>query len=199
MAVTRNGILLLVGIGGLLLVSAASVALHPSPSPLTSGIRIAGLAGLALLAAGMILTAWPREIYRSFGASFVSVHHLFALSGLVLITLHPVLLSIRLMNLSVLLPRFGSIQIILNNGGRPALLLLYIAIAGLLLRRYTPRYWRLFHGLAWVALLLGLVHGILIGTDMNNPVVMIPFSVLAGVAAGSFFMKRVRGSRESSG
>lgn len=199
MTVTRNGILFLMGIGGILLVSATSVVLDPSPSPVTSGIRLAGLGGLALLAAGMIMSTWSREIYRSFGASFLRIHHLFALSGLILITLHPVLLAIRLMNISVFLPRFGSIQAAMNNAGRPALILLYIALAAVLFRRYTPTYWRVFHGLAWFALILGLVHGILIGTDTDNPLVLAVFVVLGAVAVGSFILKRMKPNRNSPG
>ena len=156
MAVTRNGYLLLGIIAFLLIISGVVVMINPSPSPFTSGIRFAGLAGFILLAVASIMIAWSREIYRNFGTSFVNFHHIFAVSGLVMITLHPVLLAIRLMNVSVFLLRFDSFQEFLLIAGRPALFLIYIAVTGVLLRRFIPMYWREVHALIWIALLLGL-------------------------------------------
>jgi methionine sulfoxide reductase heme-binding subunit len=192
MAVTRNGYLFLCSIALLLVISGSVVAISPSPSLFTSGIRFAGLTGFVLLAVAAIMTPWSREIYRNFGTSFGKFHHIFAVSGLILITLHPVFLAIRLMTASVFLPRFSSIQEFLFLAGRPSLILLYIALAGILLRRYMPMYWRFFHALIWVALMLGIIHGDLIGTDMKNPVIFILFNGLAVIAVGAFILKRLK-------
>jgi methionine sulfoxide reductase heme-binding subunit len=197
MAVTRNGYLFLGVIASFLLISGFIVGINPSPSPFTSGIRFAGLAGFVLLAVAAIITPWSREIYRNFGTSFVKFHHIFALSGLVLITLHPVFQAIRLMNVSVFLPWFGSFQEFLILAGRPSLILIYISVAGVLLRRFIPLYWRGVHALIWVALILGIIHGDAIGTDMNNPAMFLIFNGLAVVAAGAFVLKRVKGKLHS--
>jgi methionine sulfoxide reductase heme-binding subunit len=193
MAVTRNGYLFLGIIASLLIISGLIVGINPSPSLFTSGIRFAGLAGFIFLAVASIMIPWSREIYRNFGTSFVKFHHIFAFSGLILITLHPVLLAIRLMNVSVFLPRFDSFQEFLLIAGRPALILIYIAVAGVLLRRVIPLYWRAVHALIWVALILGIIHGDVIGTDMNNPAMFLIFNGLAVVAAAAFVLKRVKG------
>ena len=192
MTVTRKGYLFLGLIIILLVISGAAIALNPSPSPFTSGIRFAGLAGFILLSVAAIMTPWSREIYRNFGTSFVKFHHLFALSGLILITLHPVLLAIRLMRASVFLPRFDSFQEFFVLAGRPSLILIYIAVAAILLRRFIPLYWKFLHALIWVALILGIIHGDLMGTDMKNPVIFLLLNGLMVVAIGAFILKRFR-------
>jgi len=192
MATTRMGYLVLVSIAILLLLSVVVVAIHPSLSIYTNGIRLAGLAGFSLLAIAAIMTPWVREIHQTFGSSFLSIHHLFSITGLILITLHPVLLAVRLMNALVFLPRLGSLQVVLSNAGRPSLILIYIALAGVMLRRVMPGYWRFFHALIWVALLLGIVHGNLVGTDMKNPIVFVTFNSLMAVALGAFLLKRFK-------
>ena len=193
MGITRNGYFFLGIIASLLIISGSIVGVTPSPSPFTSGIRFAGLAGFVLLAVTAIMTPWSREIYRNFGISFVKFHHIFAISGLILITLHPVFLAMRLMNASVFLPWFGSFQEFLVLAGRPALILIYIAVAGVLLRRLIPSYWRAVHALIWVALILAIIHGDMIGTDMKNPAMFLIFNGLAVVAVGAFVLKRVKG------
>ncbi|MCU0629059.1 MAG: hypothetical protein MUE45_06200 [Methanoregulaceae archaeon] len=198
MAVTRNGYLLLGIIAVLLFISGAVVVKNPSPSLLTNWIRFAGLAGFVLLSVAAIMTPWSREIYRNFGTSFVPFHHMFAISGLILITLHPVFLAIRLMNATVFLPRFWPFYDLLIFAGRPALILIYIAVAAILLRRFIPGYWRALHALIWVALILGIIHADLIGTDMENPVIFMLFNGLAVVAVGAFVVKRLKGRAGAS-
>ena len=198
MAVTRNGYFFLGIIVILLFISGAVIVKNPSPSSLTNWIRFAGLAGFVLLAVAAIMTPWSREIYRNFGTSFVTFHHMFAISGLILITLHPVFLAVRLMNATVFLPRFWPFYDFLIFAGRPALILIYIAVAGILLRRFIPGYWRALHALIWVALILGIIHGDLIGTDMENPVIFMLFNGLAIIAVGAFIVKRLKGRPEAS-
>jgi len=192
MNVTRNGYLLLGIIALLLIISGAVVTLNPSPDFLTSAIRFAGLAGFVLLTVAAVITPFPREIYRNFGTSFVKFHHLFALSGLILITLHPVFLTLKFMDTSVFIPQFWPIYKFLVLAGRPSLILIYIALAGILLRRFMPVYWRAVHALIWVALILGIIHGNLIGTDLKNPGVFILFNALAVVSVGAFIAKRLK-------
>jgi len=192
MAVTRNGYLFLGIIAVLLFISGAVVVKNPSPAYLTSLIRFAGLAGFVLLAIAAIMTPWSREIYRNFGTSFVTFHHMFAISGLILITLHPVFLAVRLMNSSVFLPRLWPFYDFLIFAGRPSLILIYIAVAGILLRRFIPGYWRALHALIWVALILGIIHADLIGTDMENPVIFMLFNSLAIIAVGAFVVKKLK-------
>jgi len=193
MTVTRLGNLALGCIALLIIICGAVVMNNPSPSPLTSGIRFAGLAGFVLLVVAAIMTPWSREIYHTFGTSFTRFHHIFALGGLLAITLHPSFLAIRLLTAAIFVPRFGSGLTSLANIGRLSLILIYLSVAVLFLRRYIPKYWRVFHALIWGALALGIIHGTLIGTDMKNPVVFVLINGLAIVAIGAFIVKRLKG------
>ena len=154
-------------------------------------IRFAGLAGFVLLTVAAASTPFSQKIYRNFGTPFVKFHHLFALSGLILITLHPVFLTIKIMDTSVFIPQFWPISKFPVLAGRPSLILIYIALAGILLRRFIPVYWRAVHALIWVALILGIVHGNLIGTDLKNPGVFILFNALIVVSVGAFIANRL--------
>lgn len=197
MPISRNGYLFLGMIGLFLIISGIVVAESPSPTLLASGTRFAGLAGFVLLAVAAIMTPYSRKVYENFGTSFVRFHHLFAISGLILITLHPLFLAIRLSNAAVFLPRFVPFYDFLAIAGRPSLILIYIALAGILLRRFIPAYWRAIHALIWIALILGIVHGNLIGTDMKNPVIFVLFNGLTVIAIGAFIVKHW-GSRSES-
>lgn len=192
MTLTRNGYLILSAVALLLLISAAAVASNPSPVPLTNGIRLAGLAGFVLLAVAAAMTPFSRDIYRTCGKSFLVFHHAFAICGLILITLHPVFLAVRVMNPAVFLPVFSPFTDFLALAGRPSLILIYVALAGILLRRAIPGYWRVVHGLIWVALILGIIHANLIGIDMSNPVIFFIFNGLTVVALGAFVAKRMQ-------
>jgi hypothetical protein len=43
-----------------------------------------------------------------------------------------------------------------------------------------------------VALILGIIHGDLIGTDMQNPVIFLLLNALMVVAIGAFILKRLK-------
>lgn len=195
MAVTRTGWLVITVIIILFAIPVAVVAANPSISPLTTGIRIAGLTGFVALAVAMIMTPFLPEIYRNFGRPFLRVHHLFAAAGLVLVTLHPVLLAVRLMTVAVFLPAFGSLYEFFALAGRPAFILMYVAMAGIFLRSAIPAWWRGLHALMWVVLVLSLIHGMLIGTDFREPIIGALFTTLTIAALGAFFAKRIKRRR----
>jgi predicted ferric reductase len=195
MAVTRTGWLVITVIIVLFAILLAVVAANPSISPLTTGIRIAGLTGFVALAGAMIMTPFLPEIYRNFGRPFLRIHHLFALTGIILVTLHPVLLAIRLMTVAVFLPVFGSLYEFFALGGRLALIFMYAALAGVFLRAAIPAWWRGLHALMWVVLVLALLHGMLIGTDLREPIIGARFTTLTLAALGAFFAKRIQRRR----
>jgi predicted ferric reductase len=195
MAVTRTGWLVITVIVVLFAIPLAVVAANPSISPLTTGIRIAGLTGFVALAGAMIMTPFLPEIYRNFGRPFLRIHHLFAVAGIILVTLHPVFFAIRLMSVAVFLPSFGSLYEFFALGGRLALILMYAALAGVFLRAAIPAWWRGLHALMWVVLALALLHGMLIGTDLREPIIGALFTTLTIAALGAFFAKRIQRRR----
>jgi predicted ferric reductase len=195
MTVTRTGWLVITAIMFLFSLPVAIVAGNPSISPLATGIRIAGLTGFIALAVAMITTPFLPEIYRNFGRPFLRVHHFSAAAGLILVTLHPVLLAIRLMTAQVFLPAFYSLYEFFALGGRPALILMYVALAGIFLRAAIPAWWRGLHALMWAVLVLSLIHGMLIGTDFQEPLVWALFTTLTIAALGAFVAKRIQRRR----
>ena len=76
--------------------------------------------------------------------------------------------------------------------GRPAFIILYIALFAAVLRTKTPKYWRPFHALMYVVLLFGIVHANLIGDDFENLGIMIIFNALFLMSIASFALKRYR-------
>ena len=158
--------------------------------PLNFVIRLCALYGFISLAIATAMTPFLKEITQAFGRPFLRIHHLFAIFGLIFATLHPVLFAIEQMNLTVFIPRFDSWLIFWELAGRPALYILYIAVAAGLLRMMIPRYWRYFHWLMYIVLTFVIVHGNLIGTDFQNLGILIIMNVLYVIAIAAFFLKR---------
>lgn len=158
--------------------------------PFSLAVRLFALNGFIALSVASILSAFLKEVTLFFKKPFTRIHHYFAAAGLVLITLHPVVLAIQYLNLAVFLPNFGSLELFLYYGGRQALIIIYIALVAVLLRRKIQAYWRYFHALMYVALFFGVVHGNLSGRDFGNIGIMLTFNALFGVVLAAFVWKR---------
>lgn len=159
-------------------------------NPLRYSVRIFALLGFMSLSIAVILTAFLKEVTIYFKKPFLKIHHYFAALGLTLITLHPIALAIARMNPAVFIPTVGSLEAFMINGGRQALIIIYIAFVAVLLRRQIPKYWRPFHALMYLALFFGIVHANIIGTDFENIYILIAFNALFAASIGAFFLKR---------
>jgi len=154
-------------------------------------LRVSGLVGMLSLSLAALMTPFIAQIRAHFGASFLQVHHLFAALGLIFATLHPVILAIDTLDVAVFVPSFATPYLFFALGGRAALILMYIGLAAILLRRQlSPKVWRSLHGLMYLVLLLGIVHGNLIGTDFADPVIFYLFNGLFAAVVGAFLLKR---------
>jgi predicted ferric reductase len=178
---------------------AAVVLATPYEDPFNVVARLLALWGFLSLGIAVILTPFLREIMKVFGKPFLAVHHTFAAVGLLLPTLHPVTLAIASMNPAIFIPVFSPWGRFWALAGRPALYLLYIAFAAVLLRKYIPKYWRWVHGLMYVVLLFAVVHGNLIGTDFENPVIWVLFNALFALAIAAFVLKRWQKMQKKKG
>lgn len=158
--------------------------------PFNLAVRLFALNGFIALSVASILSAFLKEVTLFFKKPFVRIHHYFAAAGLVLITLHPLVLFFQSLNLAVFLPNFGSLELFLYYAGRPSLIIIYIAFVAVLLRRKIQAYWRFFHALMYVALFFGLVHGNLSGRDFGNIGIAVAFNVLFVVVLAAFVWKR---------
>jgi predicted ferric reductase len=154
-------------------------------------VRFFGLYGFLFLGVATLITPFLKEITQAFGKPFLRVHHAFSVLGVVFITLHPVFNAIQRLSLSVFVPsleweRFWRLA------GRPAFIILYIALLAVFLRAKAPKYWRPFHSLMYIVLLFGIVHANLIGDDFANVGIMIIFDGLFAASIAGFAFKRFR-------
>lgn len=179
------GVILLFGLA----VSIAAYTVNSS-NPWNLAVRLFALNGFIALSIATIMAAFLKEITLFFKKPFTRIHHYFAAAGLVLITLHPIALAIRFLNPAVFVPNLNSIYDFLYFGGRPALILIFVAFVAVLLRRKMVRYWRWFHALMYVALFLGVVHADLSGTDFENPAILVVFNGLFVASVAAFALKR---------
>ncbi len=193
MVLKREGAIFLLGI----VVLAVIIALLFLPSsikadPARVAVRFFGLYGFLFLSVAILTTPFLREVTQAFGKPFLKVHHVFSILGIVFITLHPVFNAIERLNLSVFVPNFDSWDRFWLLAGRPAFIILYVAVFAALLRAKAPKYWRAFHALMYVVLLFGIVHANLIGNDFENLGVMFIFNALFIASLAGLAVKRYR-------
>jgi sulfoxide reductase heme-binding subunit YedZ len=185
----RTWYLALVGLVLLVLVIGL-MAMQPQGFPLGWLVRGAALLGYLFIFLSIVSSAYMKQIYRILGRPFIRVHHILSVSGLVLVTLHPLAVALDSMSLRVFLPKFDSWLVFLQLGGRPAWYLLIAAALAAVLRKAIGKSWLVVHFLNYVAFLLGTVHAIMIGTDFQPDVVKGVAVVLTLVVVGISIQKR---------
>ncbi len=183
--------LILLGLIALILVGGL-IALRPAGSPLSLGIRGAALLGYLAIFLASLSSIYMRQMYQFFGRPFVKVHHTLSVTGLIMMTLHPLGVALQSANLRVFLPRFDSMRVFLELGGRPAWYLIGAASLAAVLRKSIGQNWRAIHVLNYIAFLLATVHAVLIGTDFLSPVMKGVGVVMALVVIGAFIQKRLQ-------
>ena len=184
----------LAGLVALILVSGL-ISLQPYGSPINWITRGAALLGYLAIFLAIVSSAYLRQLVRFFGRPFVQVHHILSVTGLILITLHPLSVAWSSMSLGVLLPRFDSWRVFLQLGGRPAWYLIAAAALAAALRSVIGQRWRAIHLLNYAAFLLGTVHAILIGTDFQQPVIKAVAIIMAIVVVATLIQKQLQRGR----
>jgi sulfoxide reductase heme-binding subunit YedZ len=182
------------GIAGLILV-AILLLITPPGSVLYAVVRGAALLGYVAVFLASMSSLYLRELVKFFGRSFVQVHHRLSVTGLLLITLHPLSVAASFGTLNVIWPRFGSLRAFLEWGGPPAWDLLIIASAAALWRTAIKKSWRTLHYLNYLAFLLGTIHALLIGTDTQFWPVRIVAILMALAVVYAFVRKRLQPAR----
>lgn len=153
-------------------------------------IRFGAIFGFTSMFIATMMTPFVVRLYKIFGKPFVKIHHLYSITGLILITLHPVAFAIWKLDITVFLPDFTSWYGFWSLGGRLALILIYIAVLGALLRKKIKKNWRIIHILNYIALFLAYVHGVLIGSDFQNIGILIIFTIMIILSFTTLFFKR---------
>ncbi|WP_319580842.1 ferric reductase-like transmembrane domain-containing protein [uncultured Methanospirillum sp.] len=159
-------------------------------------LRIAGLWGFLSLSCSVIMNLFKPELRKLLGQPFLPVHHLFALSGLLLITLHPILFLILSTDPSTLIPDLSSPYLFFVNGGRVALIIIYAAFFAGLFRIKIGTRWKIIHRLVYPALLLAIIHANLIGSTFQSPIIRVFYNGLAVAVLVTSITRMFRHRRE---
>jgi DMSO/TMAO reductase YedYZ heme-binding membrane subunit len=168
------------------------ISLQPHGTSLNRLIRGAALLGYLTVFLAIVSSAYVRQLVRFFGRSFIQVHHILSVTGLVLITLHPLGVAWSSASLRVLLPRFDSWLAFLQLGGPPAWYLIGAASLAAVLRKSMGRNWRSIHFLNYVAFLLATIHAIMIGTDFQHTALRAMPIALALVVIATLMKRRLQ-------
>jgi sulfoxide reductase heme-binding subunit YedZ len=186
--------LILGGFAAMALISGL-IALQPYGTPLSRLVRGAAALGYSAIFLAIISSNYMRQLVRFFGRPFVQIHHILSVTGLVMVTLHPLGVAWSNASLRVWLPRLDSWLTFLEWGGPPAWYLIAIASSAAVLRKAIGQNWRVLHLLNYVAFFLGTVHASLIGTDFQHPIVRAVSVALALAVLATLIRKRFQRRR----
>jgi len=180
---------IIIGVISLLLI--VILLLPQASSPLFFFIDTAALFGYLMIFFAALSSAYLRELVRRLGQPFIKSHHTLAVTGLAVITLHPILVAIAFASPRVFVPSFGSALLFFQNGGRLGLYLLAVAVLAAIFRKAIGENWRFVHGLTYITFWLGTIHALLIGPSVQNWPMRILFVVLALILVYVFFKRRI--------
>ena len=185
--------LALVGLVALILVGVL-IALDPPGTARYGVIRGAALLGYVAVFLVIVSSAYMRQMKNIFGRPFLKVHHTLSVAGLILITLHPLVVAWDYATASILLPQFDSAELFFQYGGAVVWPLIVIAALAALWRRRIGENWRLIHALNFLAFWLATAHAILIGTDLDSTIVK-AIAVGMSLAVAAIFVQQARRER----
>lgn len=152
--------------------------------------RITGLTGIISLFIAILLSLLVKQSKQVFGISYLRIHHYFSISGIILVSIHPLVMAIDFGTFRIFIPDFSSWDSFLRNGGRTALYMIYIAAIAAIARKNIVRNWKYLHGLIYPAFIFGAIHGILQGSDLQNPILYALFIVFIVLVIFIFMYKR---------
>jgi DMSO/TMAO reductase YedYZ heme-binding membrane subunit len=190
----RTWLLVVIGIAALILVGGL-VALRPNVKPLTWAIRTSAILGYLCVFVAALSSIYMRELVRWFGRPFVKTHHVVTVTGLVLITLHPLGVALNFGSLSVFVQGSTSLVDFFRWGGRWAWYLIGIASLIALFRLKLRNSWRYVHWLNYLAFFLASTHAALLGAEFQSTAMKVVPIVLSLVLVAVFVQKRLQRSR----
>lgn len=189
----RRGLIYLISAGVVsLAVVAVLIALRPLGGPLGWAIRAAAMLGYWAIFLTVISSAYMRELFQLLGRPFIKAHHILAVSGLILVTLHPIGVAIRSSSLASFVPVFSSLDAFLRLGGRPAWYLIGLASLAALQRTRFRKRWRIVHFFNYIAFVLATIHAVMIGTDFISPAMKAVAIALGLLVVAVFVRKRIQ-------
>jgi hypothetical protein len=188
-------------LGGVVLVAlvVGIVATQPRPRPIYWLIRGAALLGYLTIFLSILSSAYIVPLVRFFGRSFVKVHHVASITGLVAMMVHPLAIAWNSRALSVFVPDFSSLTRFLTLAGRVVWPLVGIAALAAWLRKPIGKNWRVIHYLNYLAFWLVTAHAILIGANFQTLLMRVVAVVLALITVAVLVQKRLPRRKRSAG
>lgn len=158
------------------------IIMNANPGDVSNtSLRFCGLFGFLSLSLGAIMNLLRKEIRTTLGQPFIRVHHVFVITGIILITIHPVIFAFSLGDFTVFIPKTSSILAFFTNGGRVAIILIYVGFLAAVFRSALKGRWIQIHRIMYLALILGIIHANLLGQDFSDPVIKILYNAIAGI------------------
>ena len=189
----RTWLLYTIGIAALVLVGGAIVARQLIAGQviwISWAYRTCALLGYLCVFVASGSALYLRELVRLFGRPFIKTHHVVTVTGLILLALHGLMVSISL-GFGVLIPKVSSWLLFFTWGGPVALYLIGIASLVALLRTSSLRkQWRYLHWLNYLAFFLATTHAILLGSEFRSAAMKAIPIVLALALVAAFVLKR---------
>jgi hypothetical protein len=173
------------------------VALRPSITFLSWAIRTIALLGYLCVFITAGSSIYMRQLVRTFGRPFVQTHHIVAVTGLISLALHPLLVAWSFRSARVFVPVFDSWINFFRWGGRLAWYLIGIAALAGLLRTKRPlrQQWRTIHFLNYLAFILATTHAILLGSEFRSIAMKVVAGAMAAALVAAFVLKRLQRGR----
>lgn len=187
MKINRNGYLLISTWGAIYAIAFIFYMQTPFNHDYSIVVRLFALLGIITLFNATLLSAFLKQVYKSFGEPFLKIHHFFSILGLILISLHPIALALYVGDISVFLPDFSTWYDFWRLAGRPALIIIYVALVAILLKKSLNKSWRILHSLNYIALAFGVIHAVILGVDYQHPVILgiyLGYLIAMGLAFG---------------
>ncbi|MHB0875382.1 MAG: ferric reductase-like transmembrane domain-containing protein [Anaerolineae bacterium] len=192
--------LVLIGLVALLLAALPLIVL-PAPSTRRFVLRAAPLLGYQALFLAIVLAAYPERVRGLFGSSFLGLHHALSKLGLILVSVHAVVVALDFATATVFIPRLDSLRGFVQWGGSPSWLLLFIGTATAYFPKVFRRTWRPLHYVTYIAFYLATTHGLLLGIDFQRPVAKVVILSMAAIVTFVFLHRQWRAAtrRRSTG
>lgn len=167
----------------ILLVASALVVWRTEGTLLRWIVRDLALLGYVAVFLAIISSHYKKQVVKIFGRSFPNAHHVLSVTGLALLTLHPIGVAWDELDAMVFIPVFFPVNDMLRYGGRIAWYVLVVAALTAVWRKRIGRKWRTIHNLNYAAFAFGTIHANLLGANFEDwPVRIVSLAMLLVVA-----------------
>ncbi len=189
----RYGMIRALVVGGLILwIGYILSVLVRSPGSVPGKvIRGSALLGYTALFLTIVSSEYVRTMRKLFGKTFMRVHHALALTGLVLIVVHPLTYAVRSGTLSVFVPVLAPLRSFLTWASRPALYMIVLAVLAAIARKRLKNTWRVVHWLNYLAFVMVFAHAWFMGSDLILAPIRGIMTAMAGIVVAVLVHKRL--------